>query len=146
MGGASYGGFSTLWVVTHTDRFKAAVSARPVSHLGGFYGSSDVGWSFGEGSIGAEPWEDADRFHRLSPASYAADITTPLRLIASTGDLRTPLEQAEQVFVRLRKMGKPVDLIVFHGEPHAVVVMGRPSNRLRHMRVVLDWFDRHLKA
>jgi len=146
VGGASYGGFSTLWVVAHTGRFKAAVAARPVSHLVGFYGSSDVGWSFGEGSMGAEPWEDSERFRRLSPATYAAGITTPLRLIASTGDLRTPLEQAEQVFIRLRKMGKPVDLIVFHGEPHAVVLMGKPWNRIHHMRVVLDWFDRHLKA
>ncbi len=145
VGGASYGGFSTLWVVTHTSRFKAAVAARPVSHLGGFYGSSDVGWSFGEGSMGAEPWEDDERFHRLSPANHVDKITTPLRLIASTGDLRTPLEQAEQVFVRLRKMGKTADLVVFHGEPHAVVVMGRPWNRVHHMRAVLEWFDRHLK-
>jgi len=74
------------------------------------------------------------------------DWSLARRLIASTGDLRTPLEQAEQVFVRLRKMGKPVDLIVFHGEPHAVVLMGKPWNRIHHMRVVLDWFARHLKA
>jgi dipeptidyl aminopeptidase/acylaminoacyl peptidase len=145
VGGASYGGFSTLWVVTHTDRFKAAVSARPVSGLEGFYGSSDVGWNFGSASLRAEPWEDPDLFRRLSPVTHLQSVTTPLRLIGSTGDLRTPAEQAENVFVRLRKMGREVDLVMFHGEPHAIVVVGKPWNRVRHMRAVLEWFDRHLK-
>lgn len=146
VGGASYGGFSTLWAITHTDRFKAAVSMRPVSTLQAFFGSSDVGWSFGATEMGAEPWEDPAAYERLSPASYLQRVTTPLRLIASTGDLRTPAEQAEQVFVRLRKLRREVDMVLFHGEPHAVVVQGRPWNRVRHMRAVLEWFDRHLKA
>jgi len=146
VGGASYGGFSTLWVVGHTDRFKAALAMRPVTDLNSFYGSSDVGWDFGARSFGAEPWEDPERFRRLSPVTYADKITTPLRIIASTGDLRTPLEQAEQVYHRLLKMGKEVDLVVFHGEPHAVVVQGRPWNRIEHMRYVLDWWGAHLKA
>jgi dipeptidyl aminopeptidase/acylaminoacyl peptidase len=145
VGGASYGGFSTLWTVTHTDRFKAAVSMRPVSAMQAFYGSSDIGWNFGAVEMGAEPWEDPSIYERLSPATYLDRVTTPLRLIAGTGDLRTPAEQAEQVFVRLRKMGREVDLVVFHGEPHAVVVQGRPWNRVRHMRAVREWFDRHLQ-
>lgn len=146
VGGASYGGYSTLWVVTHTDRFKAGVAMRPVANLTSFYGSSDIGWDFGPRSLGKEPWEDPDLFRRLSPSTYLDRVTTPLRLIGSSGDLRTPVEQAEQVFVALRKMEKEVDLVVFHGEPHAVVVQGKPWNRVRHMRHVLDWFDSHLKA
>ena len=146
VGGASYGGFSTLWVITHTDRFKAAVSARPVSSMHGFYGSADVGWNFGAASMGAEPWEDPELYERLSPVTYLDRVTTPLRLIAGTGDMRTPAEQAEQVFVRLRKMGKEVDLVVLHGEPHAVVVQGKPWHRVRHMRAVLEWFGQHLRV
>ncbi len=146
VGGASYGGFSTLWVITHTDRFKAAVSARPVAALHGFYGSADIGWDFGGAEMGAEPWEDPGLYDRLSPVTYLDGVTTPLRLIAGTGDLRTPAEQAEQVFVRLRKMGKEVDLVVFHGEPHAMVVQGKPWHRVRHMRAVLEWFEQHLKV
>jgi dipeptidyl aminopeptidase/acylaminoacyl peptidase len=146
VGGASYGGFSTLWTITHTDRFRAAVSMRPVSALHAFYGSSDIGWSFGANEMGAEPWEDPAVYERLSPMTYLDRITTPLRLIAGTGDLRTPAEQAEQVFVRLRKMGREVDLVVFHAEPHGMVVQGRPWNRVRHMRAVREWFDRHLQG
>jgi dipeptidyl aminopeptidase/acylaminoacyl peptidase len=146
VGGASYGGYSTLWVVTHTDRFKAAVSMRPVANLASFYGSSDVGWDFGPRSMLQEPWEDPELFRRLSPTTHLERVTTPLRLIGSSGDLRTPVEQAEQVFVALRKMNKETDLVIFHGEPHALVVQGKPWNRVRHMRYVLDWFDRHLKG
>lgn len=146
VGGASYGGYSTLWVITHTGRFKAAVSMRPVAALDGFYGSSDIGWNFGAESMGAEPWEDRELYERLSPMTYLVRVTTPLRLIAGTGDLRTPAEQAENVFARLRKMGKEVDLVVFHGEPHGMVVQGKPWHRVRHMRAVLEWFNQHLKV
>lgn len=145
VGGASYGGYSTLWVVTHTDRFKAAVSARPVSLLESFYGSSDIGWAFGAREMGGEPWDDPDQYRRLSPALKLQRVTTPLRLIACLADHRTPPEQAEQVFIRLKKMGKETDLVLFHGEPHGVVIVGKPWNRVRHMRAVVEWFDRFLK-
>jgi dipeptidyl aminopeptidase/acylaminoacyl peptidase len=144
--GASYGGFSTLWVIGHTDRFRAAISMRPVADLQAFYGSSDIGWNFGEHSFGAEPWEDPELFRRLSPITYVDRMTTPLRIIASTGDLRTPLEQAEQVYIRLLKMGREVDLVIFAGEPHAIVVAGKPWNRVRHMRAVTEWWAKHLQA
>jgi dipeptidyl aminopeptidase/acylaminoacyl peptidase len=146
VGGASYGGFSTLWMVTHTDRFKAAVAMRPVSALQAFYGASDIGWNFASVELGAEPWEDPALYERLSPVTHLERVTTPLRLIAGTDDLRTPASEAEQVFVRLRKMAREVDLVVFHGESHAMTMMGRPWNRVRHMRAVREWFDRFLRA
>ena len=144
VGGASYGGFSTLWMVTHTDRFAAALSMRPVANLQAFYGASDIAWNFGTGEMGAEPWEDPVLYQRLSPLTYLDRVSTPLRLIAGTGDLRTPAEEAENVFVRLHKLGREVDLVVFHGEAHGMVVQGRPWNRVRHMRAVREWWDRHL--
>ena len=144
VGGASYGGYSTLWAITHTDRFRAALSMRPVSSLEGFYGSSDFGWQFARTSLGVEPWEEPELYRRLSPLTYLERVTTPLRLIAGTGDLRTPAEQAENVHARLRKMGREVDLVLFHGEPHGVVLAGRPWNRVRHMEAVLEWWRRYL--
>jgi dipeptidyl aminopeptidase/acylaminoacyl peptidase len=66
-------------------------------------------------------------------------------LIACLADLRTPPEQAEQVFIRLKKMGKETDLVLFHGEPHAIIIVGKPWNRVRHMEAVQGWFDRWLK-
>ena len=147
VGGASYGGFSTVWAVGHTDRFKAAVAARPVSDMNAFYGSADIGAPFMAGQMGGEPWDESaqETYRRLSPITYVNEIRTPLRLIASTGDIRTPLEQAEQVFIRLRRLERTVDLKIFNGEPHGLVVLGRPWNRVRHMRAILEWFDRYLK-
>jgi dipeptidyl aminopeptidase/acylaminoacyl peptidase len=142
--GASYGGFSTLWVIGHTDRFRAALSMRPVSELQAFYGSSDIGWNFGEHSFAAEPWQDPELFRRLSPVTYIEKMKTPLRIIASSGDLRTPLEQAEQIYVRLLKLGREVELTIFHGEPHALTTVGKPWNRVRQMRSVLEWWGRSL--
>jgi len=144
--GASYGGFSTLWVVTHTDRFKAAVSQRPVSLLESFYGASDIGWGFGAREMGGEPWDEPEQYRRLSPALKLQRVTTPLRLIACLADFRTPPAEAEHVFVRLKKMGKEVDMVLFHGEPHAIVIVGKPWNRVRHMRALQEWFDRFLKT
>ncbi len=146
VGGASYGGYATLWVISHTDRFRAAVCARPVSTLEGFYGSSDVAWEFAPGEIGAHPWQDPERYRRLSPLTHLDLVTTPVRLIAGTADLRTPVEEAEQVYVRLRRMDKDADLVIFPGESHLITVNGRPWNRVRHMRYVQEWFDRYLKA
>ena len=145
VGGASYGGFSTLWAVTHTNRFRAAVSARPVSLLESFYGASDIGWVFGVSEMGGEPWDEPDQFRRLSPALKLQRVTTPLRLIACLADLRTPPAEAENVFVRLKKMDKQVDMVLFHGESHSLVITGKPWNRVRHMRALLEWFDRFLK-
>ena len=144
--GASYGGYSTLWVIGHTDRFRAAISMRPVTDLQAFYGSSDIGWNFGPLSFDAEPWEEPELFRRLSPVTYVDRMTTPLRIIASTGDLRTPLEEAEQVYARLLKLGREVELIIFHGEPHAITVVGKPWNRVRHMRAVIEWWERYLRV
>src|SRR5258708_15096574 len=79
--GRSYGGFSTLWTISHTTRFRAAVAAEPVADLWSFYGSSDIGWDWGALQMGAEPWEAPERYRRLSPTTYADRITTPLRLI-----------------------------------------------------------------
>jgi dipeptidyl aminopeptidase/acylaminoacyl peptidase len=144
--GGSYGGFSTLWAVTHSTRFKAAVAEVPVSLLESFYGSSDIGWLFSSPELGAEPWEDPDAYRRRSPALMLEKVTTPLRLIANLSDIRTPPEQAEQVYVRLKKMGKVVDLVLFHGESHQLPVIGKPWNRVRRLRALQEWFDRYLKT
>jgi dipeptidyl aminopeptidase/acylaminoacyl peptidase len=144
--GASYGGFATLWVIGHTDRFRAAVAINPVSNLESMYGSSDIGWIFETGSIGAEPWENPELYRRLSPLTYAERMTTPLLISSSSGDLRTPLEQAQQVYARLLKLGREVELIVFHGEPHGMSIAGKPWNRVRRMRAMLEWWKRHLSV
>ena len=82
---------------------------------------------------------------QLSPDGSQVAFVLIEQDASASGDLRTPLEQAENVFARLHKMGKEVDLLVFSGVPHAIVVQGKPWNRVRHMKAILAWFDRYVQ-
>lgn len=143
--GGSYGGFLACWMVGHTDRFKAAVAQRPPTNLTSIHGSSEFGWALAHGCFDAHPWEDPDLFRRLSPLTYAEGITTPLRLIGCTEDYRVPMEQVEQMYITLKTLGRPVDLVVFR-ESHMLVYHGKPWSRVAHADAIVDWFRRHLET
>jgi dipeptidyl aminopeptidase/acylaminoacyl peptidase len=142
--GGSYGGYMTSWIVAHSDRFKAAVSERAVNQFVSQWGSSDFGWSL-KGSVGSSLYEDVDAYIKVSPATYARDIHTPLLILHSEGDLRCPVEQAEQLFVTLRLLRRPVELVRFPAESHELTRSGSPVHRVQRFRIVLEWFDRYLK-
>ena len=143
--GGSYGGFLTSWTVGHTDRFKAACSERAVNCQYTMFGTSDIGHSFNVVEIGgALPWEDMARYIERSPLTYAKSIVTPLLIIHSEEDLRCPIEQAEQLFVALKKLRREVRFVRFPGENHEMSRTGKPRHRLERFRHILDWFSAHL--
>jgi dipeptidyl aminopeptidase/acylaminoacyl peptidase len=142
--GGSYGGFMTNWIIGHTDRFRAAVSMRCVSELVSMYGTSDIGVYFSEWEIGATPWDDPERYRRLSPLTYAPNIRTPLLLLHAEEDWRCPIAQAEQLFTWLRRLGRTVELVRFPGEGHNLTRSGRPRHRLEHLEHELRWFRTYL--
>lgn len=143
--GGSYGGFMTNWVVGHTDRFKAAVTQRCVSNLYSFYGTSDIGFHFGEREVGdKKPWEDRDAYEKMSPITYMKNVTTPLLIIHSEQDYRCPIEQAEQVFVQLKRLGKEVEFVRFPNENHELSRGGQPKHRVERLQYILGWFASHL--
>lgn len=142
--GGSYGGFLTSWIVGRTDRFKAAVSERAVNNFDSQWGSSDFGWDF-KGYTDRFLYEDVDLYLRMSPSTYAADIRTPLLILHSEDDLRCPVEQAEHLFVTLRLLRRPVELVRFPGESHELTRSGSPVHRVQRFELVVEWFDRHLK-
>ncbi|MCX7623903.1 MAG: prolyl oligopeptidase family serine peptidase, partial [Thermomicrobium sp.] len=142
--GGSYGGYMTNWIVGHTDRFKAAVSMRCVSDLLSMYGTSDIGVYFSEWEIGAAPWEDPERYRRLSPLTYAPNIRTPLLLLHAEEDWRCPIGQAEELFAWIRRLGRVVELVRFPGEGHNLTRSGRPRHRLEHLAHEVRWFRTYL--
>jgi dipeptidyl aminopeptidase/acylaminoacyl peptidase len=143
--GGSYGGFMTSWIVGHTDRFRAACSERAVNALWSMYGTSDIGHAFQESHAeGRPPWDDLKWYLEHSPLSYARDIRTPLLIIHSEDDLRCPMEQAEQLFVALKKLRRTVRFVRFPDEDHELSRSGRPRHRLARFRILLDWFQEHL--
>jgi len=143
--GGSYGGFLTSWIVGHDHRFKAACSERAVNDQYGMFGNSDIGHLFNVLELGGvKPWENMAEYLARSPLTYAKDVTTPLLILHSEDDLRCPIEQAEQLFVALKTLGKDVMFVRFPDENHELSRSGKPRHRLERFRFILDWFSRHL--
>ena len=142
--GGSYGGYMTSWIVSHTDRFKAALSERAVNNMLSEFGSSDFGW-FHRAYTGVWPFEDVEPYLAQSPTTYAADINTPLLILHSENDLRCNIEQAEHLFTILRLLGREVEFVRFPAESHELTRSGSPFHRVTRLEIVVDWFDRYLK-
>ena len=142
--GGSYGGYMTNWIVGHTDRFKAAVTMRCLSNFLSMYGTSDIGTWFCERELLGSPRDQMERYWRLSPIAYAERVATPVLILHGEQDLRCPLEQAEQWFVTLRRLGKTADFIRFPEESNNMSRNGRPDRRLLRLERILAWCDRYL--
>lgn len=141
--GGSYGGFMTNWIVGHTDKFKAAVTQRSISNWISFYGVSDIGYYFTEWQIKAD-LSDLETLWKHSPLAYVDQITTPLLILHSEKDYRCPIEQAEQLFIALKRQGKETKFIRFPESNHELSRSGKPNLRLSRLATIVDWFDRHL--
>jgi dipeptidyl aminopeptidase/acylaminoacyl peptidase len=142
--GGSYGGYLTNWIVSHDDRFKAAVTQRCVSNFYSFFGTSDIGVNFGEFEFGGVPWRDAELLLKYSPISYVDQMTTPLLIIHSENDLRCPIEQAEQMFTALKYLQREVEFVRIPEESHGLSRDGTPSRRRARLHHIIGWFDSHL--
>jgi dipeptidyl aminopeptidase/acylaminoacyl peptidase len=142
--GGSYGGYLTNWIIAHDDRFKAAVTQRCVSNFYSFFGTSDIGYNFGEFEFGGVPWKDAELLLKYSPISYVDNITTPLLILHSEQDLRCPIEQAEQMFNALKYLGRDVSFVRIPEESHDLSRSGTPSRRLARLHHLMGWFDTYL--
>jgi dipeptidyl aminopeptidase/acylaminoacyl peptidase len=139
--GGSYGGLMTTLLAGREDRFAAAISERALNSFDSFVGSSDIGAVFPDLIAGP----DAERQRAQSPLTYADGITCPMLIIHSEEDWRCPLEQAQQLFVRLRKRGVPAEMLVFPGEGHELSRSGLPSHRVARFEAILEWWERHLR-
>ncbi len=144
--GGSYGGLMTNWIVTQTDRFAAAVTQRSISNWQSFFGTSDIGYFFGEEEMEALPWDDPAKFTEKSPITHVKNVTTPLLIIHSEQDFRCPIEQAEQLFVALKRLRKEVELARFPDESHELSRSGQPRHRIERLERILGWMEGHIPA
>ncbi len=143
--GGSYGGYMTNWIVTHTQFFSAAVTQRSLSNFISFYGSSDIGFNIAR-EIKGSPYTDTDDWWEMSPIKHVRNCRTPLLVIHSEQDLRCPIEQGEQMFIALKMLKRPVEMVRFPGEPHGLSRGGRPDRRIARLEWILKWFDKYLKG
>ncbi len=143
--GGSYGGYLTNWIVTQTDRFRAAVSCRSTCNRLSHHGYSDMGYRHGESGNMGYPWRDEEKLMRQSPIRYVFNVKTPTLLIHSENDLRCPMGQAEEFFVALKELGVDTELVRFPDENLELSRSGKPKHREERLQHILRWFDRYLK-
>lgn len=142
LAGGSYGGFMTNWLVTHTNRFKAAVTQRSISNWLSFYGTSDIGPSFVEFQLGRD-LSKADELWSMSPLAHAENAETPLLLIHGEEDMRCPLEQAEQFYIAMKKYNVETKLVTFPQSSHGLSRNGLPNLRIQRLEEILAWFKKY---
>lgn len=144
--GGSYGGFMTNWVVSHTDRFKAAVTQRSISNWLSFYGVSDIGYYFSEWEVKGDMGEKVDKLWDHSPIKYVSNVNTPLLILHGERDYRCPVEQAEQLFIALKQQGKTTKLVRFPGANHELSRSGDPALRIHRLDHIKNWFVEYLEG
>jgi dipeptidyl aminopeptidase/acylaminoacyl peptidase len=143
IGGGSYGGYMTNWVIGQTDRFSAAVSMRSISNLVSEYAQHDI-MLWGMLELGAPPWPDLDELWKRSPIRYVKNMRTPLLLTHGEMDLRCAVSQAEELFGAMRLLGKTVEMVRFPEESHDLSRGGRPDRRVERLRRIAGWYERFL--
>jgi dipeptidyl aminopeptidase/acylaminoacyl peptidase len=144
--GGSYAGFMTAWLIAHEapERFRAAVAARGVYDLAGWYGSSNT-WRLFEGEFGTRPWEDPEITRAQSPLTYVANIRTPLLLLHADTDFRTTIATAEALYRALKVLNREVEFVRYPREGHELTRSGEPAHRVDHMLRTLEYFERHVR-
>lgn len=136
--GSSGGGVLTAWIVGHTDRFRAAVSQRPVINWHSFVGTTDgSGWYRRFESM---PWEDPMEYALRSPLHYVGNVTTPTMLLSGDVDLRTPIGQAEEFYRALKVLDQETLHVKLPDEYHGT---RRVTHRLMIQLYLKAWFDKY---
>ena len=140
--GASYGGYAVNWLITHTDRFKAAVTHDGLFNLESMAYATEELW-FSNTEFGGMPWSGTAReqFTKFSPHRAAANLKTPTMVITNQLDFRVPVDQGLQLFTALRLRGVPSEALVFEDEGHWV--LKTLNSKLWHEKV-FGWMRTYL--
>jgi dipeptidyl aminopeptidase/acylaminoacyl peptidase len=144
--GGSYGGYMTNWIIGHTDRFRAAVTLRSTCNRYSHWGTGDIAHRHARWEWPGAPWESPDFYLERSPIAYVRRIRTPVLIMHGENDLRCSIEQAEQLFVALKRLGTATLFVRFPGESHSMSSSGQPRHRTEEMRHLLGWFKKYLGA
>ncbi len=142
--GYSYGGFMTSWTIGQTERFAAAVCGAPCFDLESFYGTSDIGHSFGKTQFGAQPHDDREWYAAHSPSTMIGRAKTPTLIVHGEEDHRCPIGQGEQMFIALTEAGVETEFARYPGGSHLFVNVGPPAHRADFLTRTIGWFADHL--
>jgi dipeptidyl aminopeptidase/acylaminoacyl peptidase len=146
--GGSYGGYATLWVIAHTDRYKVAVAERAVSNLQSENLAADFAGKNGLGGgyyTWGPPWDPASTdYAKFSPLTFVANVRTPVMILHSDEDTRAPIDQTLQEFTSLKILGRTVEYVAVPNENHDLSRTGSPIHRVERLHLILDWLRRYI--
>jgi dipeptidyl aminopeptidase/acylaminoacyl peptidase len=142
--GGSYGGVMTAWVTVKTNRFKAAQADRMISNWWSWYGTSDA-QGLTEFEFLGKPWDNPALYDTLSPIRYIRKVKTPTLIVQSEEDHRTPMTDAEQWFMALKKHGIPAEFVRYPRSTHDLSRTGEPWLLVDRLGRLRQWFSYWLK-
>ena len=140
VGGWSYGGILTNYVITKTTRFKGAISGASEVNYAANYGHDHYQRQW-EAELGL-PWEQVERWIKLSPFYAVSKVKTPTLILCGQEDWNVPLQNSEQLYQALRRLGVQTELIVYPGQGHGI---RRPSFQKDRYERYIAWYDKHVK-
>ena len=141
VGGWSYGGILTNYVITKTDRFQGAITGASEVLYRSNYGHDHYQREW-EAELGL-PWETPELWDRLSPFTYVENIVTPTLVMGGALDWNVPILNSEQLYQALRRLGRETLLVVYPGEHHGIRTPTFQKDRLERY---LDWYDWYVKG
>jgi len=139
--GGSGGGVLTAWIVGKTNRFKAAVVAKPVINWSSFVLHADNPSFFYKYWFGSTPWNDPEAYFKRSPLSLVGNVKTPTMLLTGEQDFRTPISESEQYYAALKIQKVETAMVRIPGAGHGIA--NRPSNLIAKIASVLAWFEKY---
>lgn len=139
--GWSYGGYMTMWAVTQTNRFRAAVSGAGLANFLSYYGENDIDeWMIPY--FGASVYDDPAVYAKSSPITFIKNAKTPTLLLVGERDGECPAPQSREFWHALKTLGVETQLVIYPGEGHSFL---NPGHRQNVMERLEDWFDHYLK-
>jgi len=143
VGGWSYGGISTDFIIGQTKRFKGAISGAGVALVSSFYGHDHYRLEY-DIELGY-PWEKEKKavWEKISPFYRVADITTPTLFMGGDIDWNVPVLGGEQMYEALKTLGRETELVVYPGEYHGFTAPSHLKDRLERY---LAWYAHYVKA
>lgn len=144
--GGSYGGYATLWVVDHTNRYKTAIAERVVDNLVSENLGADFASKTGLGGFPnwGNPWDPASLWFTMSPLNYVQNVQTPMMILHSEEDTRTPADQTITWFSAEKILGKKITFVDVPGENHDLSRTGSPIHRVERLNLMANWMNSYL--
>jgi dipeptidyl aminopeptidase/acylaminoacyl peptidase len=139
--GWSYGGYMTMWTVTQTNRFHAAVAGAGIANWQSYYGQNLIGqWMIP--FFGSSVYDDPAVYEKSSPIHFIKNVKTPTLVIVGERDAECPASQSYEFWHALKTLGVPTQLIIYPGEGHLFL---NPKHQADRLDQTVGWFDRYLK-